>query len=40
MDLRRINLFVQLDINEGLVDGPVEGRTGVHVDSEVVLSCA
>ena len=26
-----------VDINEGLVDGRVEGRTGVHVESEVVL---
>ena len=27
------------DISEGLVDGRVEGRTGVHVKSEVVLKC-
>ena len=27
------------DINKGLVDGRVEGRTGVHVESEVVLKC-
>ena len=25
------------DISEGLVDGRVEGRSGVHVESEVVL---
>ena len=29
----------EVDINEGLVDGRVEGRTGVHVESEVVLKC-
>ena len=27
------------DINKGLVDGRVEGRAGVHVESEVVLKC-
>ena len=27
------------DINEGLVDGRVEGRIGVHVESEVLLKC-
>ena len=27
----------EVDINEGLVGGRVEGRTGVHVESEVVL---
>ena len=27
----------EADINEGLVDGRVEGRIGVHVESEVVL---
>ena len=27
------------DINEGLVGGRVEGRTGVHVESEEVLNC-
>ena len=26
-------------INESLVDGQVEGWTGVHVESEVVLKC-
>ena len=29
----------EVDINEGLVDGRVEGRTGVQVESEVVLKC-
>ena len=29
----------EVDINEGLVDGRVESRTGVHVESEVVLKC-
>ena len=29
----------EADIHEGLVDGGVEGRTGVHVESEVVLKC-
>ena len=29
----------EVDINEGPVDGRVEGRTGVHVESEVVLKC-
>ena len=29
----------EVDINEGLVDGRLEGRTGVHVESEVVLKC-
>ena len=29
----------EVDIIEGLVDGRVEGRTGVHVESEVVLKC-
>ena len=28
-----------VDINEGLVNGRVEGRIGVHVESEVVLNC-
>ena len=27
------------DISKGLVDGQEEGRTGVHVESEVVLKC-
>ena len=29
----------EVEINEGPVDGLVEGRTGVHVGSEVVLMC-
>ena len=29
----------EADINEGPVDGRVERRTGVHVESEVVLKC-
>ena len=29
----------EVDINEGLVDGRVEGRTGEPVESEVVLKC-
>ena len=29
----------EVDINESLVDGRVEGRTEVHVESEVVLKC-
>ena len=29
----------EVDINESLVDGRVEGRTRVHVESEVVLKC-
>ena len=28
----------EADINEDLVDGREEGRTGVHVESEVVLN--
>ena len=27
------------DISKGQVDGQVEGRTGVHVESEVVRKC-
>ena len=29
----------EVDINEGPVDGRTEGRTGVHVEGEVVLKC-
>ena len=29
----------EVDIGEGRVDGRVEGRTGVHVESEGVLLC-
>ena len=29
----------EVDINESLVDGWEEGRTGMHVESEVVLMC-
>ena len=29
----------EVDIAEGRVDSQVEGRTGVHVESEVVLTC-
>ena len=29
-----------MDSNEGLADGRVEGRTGVHEENEVVLKCA
>ena len=29
----------EVDSNEGLVDGRIEGRTGVHVENEVVLKC-
>ena len=29
----------EVDSNEGLVDGRMESRTGVHVESEVVLKC-
>ena len=29
----------EVDISENLVDVRVEGRTGVHVESEVVLKC-
>ena len=29
----------EVDINEGLVDGRIEGRTGMHVESEEVLKC-
>ena len=29
----------EVDNNEGLVDGPIEGRTGVYVESEVELKC-
>ena len=29
----------EVDSNEGLADGRMEGRTGVHVESEVVLQC-
>ena len=35
MDLR----LCEVDINEGMVDGRVEGRIGVHVENEVVLKC-
>ena len=27
------------DIGKGLVDGQEEGRTGVHVENDVVLKC-
>ena len=37
MDRRKVNPPCEVDISEGLVDGRVEGRTGVHVESEVVL---
>ena len=36
MHRRRVNLRVKMT---SLVDGRVEGRTGVHVESEVVLKC-
>ena len=39
MDLRRIKSPCEVDINEGLVDGRAKGRTGVHVESEVVHKC-
>ena len=29
----------EADINESLVDGRVKGRTGVHVESGLVLKC-
>ena len=29
----------EVDSNEGLVDGRIKGRTGVHVESDVVLKC-
>ena len=29
----------EVDINEGLIEGRVEGRVGVHVESDVVLKC-
>ena len=29
----------EVDINEGLVDGRVESRIGVHVESEGMLKC-
>ena len=38
MDPRRKNLC-EVDSNEGLVDCRIEGRTGVHVESELVLKC-
>ena len=39
MDRRRVKSPREVDINEGLVDGRVVSRTGVHVESEVVLKC-
>ena len=36
---RRVNPRVKMDISKGLEDGQEEGRTGVHVESEVVLNC-
>ena len=42
MDLRRYNLHVRKKVNGGLVDGLVEGRTGVQVErmeNGVVLCC-
>ena len=29
----------EVDSNEGRIGGRIEGRTGVHVESEVVLKC-
>ena len=39
MDPRRVNLRCEVDRNEGLVGGRIEGRTGVHVENEVGLKC-
>ena len=39
MDLLRGKSPCEVDNHEGRVDVRIEGRTGVHVESEVVLKC-
>ena len=39
MDRRRENPHVKMTSVKGLVDGQEEGRTGLHVENDVVLKC-